>query len=123
MALIPTLTINDTTTFSDVINFSVTDELTTASPSQSLTKVDVASGAVQVIFADSGSAGTVFVYIKNTNTSNSYSIDIQSDDANAAYATLNNGEFAWIPVDTNVGMQVYGIGGTVTVEYAYWTRG
>ena len=123
MSLIPTLTINDTTTFSDVINFSVTDELTTASPSQSLTKVDVASGAVQVIFADSGSAGTVFVYIKYTNTSNSYSIDIQSDDANAAYATLNNGEFAWIPVDTNVGVQVYGIGGTVTVEYAYWTRG
>jgi alpha-mannosidase len=123
MALVPTLTITDTTTFSDEISFSVTDELTTAAPSQSLTKVDVASGAVQVLFADSGSDGTVFVYIKNTNTSNSYSIDIQSDNANAVYATLNNGEFAWIPIDANVGVQVYGIGGTVTVEYAYWTRG
>ena len=122
MALIPTLSIKDTTTFSDEINFSVTDSLTVAAPAQSLTKINVSASAVQVLYADSGSAGTVFVYIKNTNTSNSYSVDIQSDDANAAYGTLNNGEFAWIPVDANVGVQVYGIGGTVAIEYAYWTR-
>ena len=36
MALVPTLTINDATTFSDAISFSVTDSLTAAAPAQAL---------------------------------------------------------------------------------------
>tara|TARA_R100000808_G_C2138743_1_gene146730 strand:+ start:347 stop:718 length:372 start_codon:yes stop_codon:yes gene_type:complete len=122
MALVPTLTINDTTTFSDTINFTVTDSLSVTTPSSSLTTVSVADTATAVLYADSGSNGTAFVYIKNTNTSNSYSVDIQTDNGNTTYGTLDNGEFAFIPIDTNEGVQVLGVGGTVVVEYAYWTK-
>ena len=43
--LIPTLTLKDSTTFSDEINFSVTDSLSVTAPSSSLTTVSVASTA------------------------------------------------------------------------------
>ena len=122
MALVPTLTIKDTTTFSDEVNFSVTDSLSVTTPSSSLTTVSVAGAGTAVLYDDSGSAGTAFVYIKNTNTSNSYSVDIQTDNGNNTYGTLDNGEFAFIPIDTNEGVQVLGVGGTVVVEYAYWTK-
>ncbi len=121
MALIPTLTIKDTTTFSDEIHFSATDSLSVTAPALGLTLVNVANSATQVIYADSGSAGTAFVYIKNTNTSNSYSIDLKTDGA-STYGTLDNGEFAFIPIDTNEGLEVTAAGGTVAVEYAYWTK-
>tara|TARA_R100000988_G_C4001930_1_gene169648 strand:+ start:1352 stop:1720 length:369 start_codon:yes stop_codon:yes gene_type:complete len=121
MALIPTLSIKDTTTFSDEIHFSATDSLSVTAPAQGLTLVNVANSATEVIYADSGSAGTAFVYIKNTNTSNSYSIDLKTDGA-STYGTLDNGEFAFIPIDTNEGLEVTAAGGTVAVEYAYWTK-
>ena len=118
----PTLTINDTTTFSDPVNFSVNDELTTTAPAQSLSLVSVASGNTAQLYADSGSAGTAFVFVKNTNTSNAYSIDLKTD-AGTTFGTLDNGEFAFIPIDTNEGLEVTAAGGTVVVEYAYWTKG
>ena len=118
----PTLTINDTTTFSDPVNFSVTDELTTTAPAQSLSLVSVANAATEVLYADSGSAGTCFVFVKNTNTSNAYSIDLKTDGG-TTFGTLDNGEFAFIPIDTNEGLEVTASGGTVIVEYAYWTKG
>tara|TARA_R100000655_G_scaffold99117_1_gene142798 strand:+ start:257 stop:625 length:369 start_codon:yes stop_codon:yes gene_type:complete len=121
MALIPTLIIKDTTSFSDELNFSVTDNLTVTTPSAGLSLVSVANSATQVIYADSGSAGTAFVYIKNTNTSNAYSIDLKTDGA-ATYGTLDNGEFAFIPIDADEGLEVTASGGTVVVEYAYWTK-
>ena len=120
--LTATLTLNDTNTFSDVLNFSVSKEITTAAPAQMLKLVSVASSATEVLYADSGGNGTAFVYIKNANTSNSYSVDIQIDNGNSTYGTLDNGEFAFIPVDTNEGVQVLGVGGTVSVEFAFFTK-
>ena len=122
MALIPTLTIKDATTFNDELNFSVSDSLSVTAPAQGLSLVNVATSATEVIYADSGSAGTAFVYIRNANTANSYSVDIQTDNGNTVYGTLDNGEFAFIPIDTNVGVQVTASGGTVAIEYAYWTK-
>ena len=50
MALIPTLTIKDSTSFSDEINFSVTDSLTVTAPSSSLsTIVATATGSQSII--------------------------------------------------------------------------
>ena len=120
--LTATLTLNDTDTFSDVLNFSISKEITTAAPAQMLKLVSVANSATEVLYADSGSDGTAFVYIKNANTSNSYSVDIQTDNGNTTYGTLDNGEFAFIPIDTNEGVQVLGVGGTVSVEFAFFTK-
>ena len=122
MALIPTLIIKDTTSFSDELNFSVTDNLTVTTPAAGLSLVSVASTATASIYADAGANGTAFVYIKNTNTANAYSVDLRTINGTNVYGTLHNGEFAFIPVDTNEGLQVLGVDGTVVVEYAYWTK-
>tara|TARA_R100000655_G_scaffold41369_5_gene77225 strand:+ start:209 stop:580 length:372 start_codon:yes stop_codon:yes gene_type:complete len=122
MALIPTLIIKDTTSFSDELNFSVTDNLTVTTPAAGLSLVSVASTATASIYADAGTNGTAFVYIKNTNTANAYSVDLRTINGTHVYGTLHNGEFAFIPVDTNEGLQVLGVDGTVVVEYAYWTK-
>ena len=122
MALIPTLIIKDTTSFSDELNFSVTDNLTVTTPAAGLSLVSVASTATASIYADAGSNGTAFVYIKNTNTANAYSVDLRTINGTNVYGTLHNGEFAFIPVDANEGLQVLGVDGTVVVEYAYWTK-
>ena len=119
----PTLTINDTTTFSDPVNFSVSDELTTTAPAQSLSLVSVASSGTAELVADSGANGTVFVFVKNTNTSGAFSVDLRTVNGTNVFGTLDNQEFAFIPVDANEGLQVLGVGGTVIVEYAYWTKG
>ena len=57
MALIPTLTLTDTTTFSDEISFSVTDSLTTAAPAQALSLVNAtATGGASIIVPTTGGA-------------------------------------------------------------------
>jgi len=122
MALIPTLTIKDATTFSDELNFSVSDSLSVTAPAQGLSIVNVADTGTATIYADAGANGTAFVYIRNTNTSNSYSVDLRTVNGTNVFGTLDNGEFAFIPIDTNEGLQVLGVGGTVAVEYAYWTK-
>ena len=119
----PTLTLNDVTTFSDPINFSVDDELNTTAPAQSLSLVSVDAAGTADLVADAGADGTVFTYVKNTNTSGAYSVDLRTVNGTNVFGTLDNGEFAFIPVDANEGLQVLGVGGTVTVEYAYWTKG
>jgi|TARA_R100000152_G_scaffold17405_2_gene8966 hypothetical protein len=119
--LTATLILKDSTTFSDELNFSISKEITTAAPAQMLKLVSVANSATEVLYADSGSAGTAFVYIKNANTSNSYSVDIKTDGA-STYGTLDNGEFAFIPIDTNEGVEVTAAGGTVSVEFAFFTK-
>ena len=104
MALIPTLTIKDTTSFSDEIHFSVSDSIATTAPASGLTLVNVANAATATIYADAGSNGTAFVYIKNTNAANSYSVDLRTVNGTNVFGTLDNGEFAFIPIDTNEGL-------------------
>ena len=69
MALIPTLTIKDATTFSDEINFSVTDSLTVTAPSSSLsTIVATTTGANNIIVAANADKQT-WVFVRHTGTS------------------------------------------------------
>tara|TARA_X000001388_G_scaffold76785_2_gene75134 strand:- start:630 stop:1010 length:381 start_codon:yes stop_codon:yes gene_type:complete len=104
------------------INLSVSGSLTTGSPSKGISKADVASGDTFIVMEDAAADGTTFVYIKNNNTSGSGYVELQSDDGNETFGTLNNGEFAWIPIDSNQGMQVLGAVSSVEIEYGYWTR-
>jgi len=101
------------------VAISVSDELTCEAPAKGLSKIDATVGAHQILA--SGSAGSAFLYIRNNNTSGTGYIDIETD-ASAVYGTLMNGEFAWIPIDTAVGIEVTAVNSTVEVEYAYWSR-
>ena len=63
--LTPTLTLNDSNTFSDTINFTVTDSLTTGTPSQGLTKATITTADNQEL-VDDGESGVFYFYAKNT---------------------------------------------------------
>jgi hypothetical protein len=99
---------------------SATDSLSVTSPSKGVSRFDLAVGATSQLIA-SGTAGTSFLYIKNNNTTGSGSIQLRNDAA-ADFGTLENGEWAWIPLDRNTGFEVFGVGAICEVEYAFWTR-
>ena len=131
MALVPTLTIADSTTFSDVINFTVTDSLTVTSPSQSLSLVNAtATGAASIIVPTTGGA-IVYLFVRHTgttdgSTSTSQQVDVEFT-TDEGIARLSTGEWLFMPVshagiDVGVQLQV-NHASVVQCEYAYWTRG
>ena len=61
MALIPTLSITDTTTFSDDISFSVTDSLTVTAPAQGLTLATITTADDQEL-VDEAVSGVKYFY-------------------------------------------------------------
>jgi hypothetical protein len=130
MALIPTLTISDSTTFSDVINFSVTDSLTVTAPSSSLTTVvATATGGATVIIP--AATGTRYLFIRHTGTTDGSSsttqdVDIEDEDNNTMIR-LGPGEWAFFPVSVSEASKAIQLqvdhASVVQLEYAYWTKG
>ena len=128
MALVPTLTINDTTTFSDTIYFSVTDSLTTAAPSQSLTKVAIAaSGGSATTLVAAGSANQ-YVFIRHTGyqsdgttgTTNQLAIEL---GGNTDLLRLSAGEWCFFTSKSSEAVEALSSSSqTIIVEYAYWTQ-
>ena len=128
MALVPTLTIKDTTTFSDEINFSVTGSLTTAAPSQSLTKVAIAaSGGSASTLVAAGSANQ-YVFIRHTGyqsdgttaTTNQLAIEL---GGNTDLLRLSAGEWCFFTSKSSEAVEALSSSSqTIIVEYAYWTQ-
>ena len=128
MALIPTLTIKDATTFSDEINFSVTDSLKVTAPSSSLSTIVVdTTGANNIIVAANDNKQT-WLFVRHTGTSDGSSstsahcdIEITGD---VAVGTLKPGEWFFFPFCGNgasKGVQLQAVGSAVQCEYAYWS--
>ena len=119
MALIPTLTIKDSTTFSDEINFSVTDSLTTGTPSQGLTKVTITTSDNQEL-VDEAVSGVRYFYAKNTDASN---FVILQTTGSVQYARLSPGEFCFFPINDGNGLEARADTASIILEYAYWAKG
>ena len=129
MALVPTLTIADSTTFSDVINFSVTDSLTTTAPARSLSMeiVTTTGGDHIIIPADSN---VVYLFVRHTGTTDGSTgtaqlLDLENTD-DEAFARLGAGEWLFMPfmhAGADVGVQLQSASGNIQTEYAYWTKG
>ena len=119
MALVPTLTIKDTTTFSDEINFSVTDSLTTGTPSQGLTKVTITTADNQEL-VDEATSGVFYFYAKNTDSTN---FVILQTTGSVQYARLSPGEFCFFPVNDGNGLEARADTASCILEYAYWKKG
>jgi len=128
MALVPTLSIVDTTTFSDEINFSITDSLTVTAPSSSLSTIVVdTTGANNIIVAANDNKQT-WVFVRHTGTSDGSSstsahcdIEITGD---VAVGTLKPNEWFFFPFCGNgasKGVQLQAVGSAVQCEYAYWS--
>ncbi len=130
MALVPTLTIKDTTTFSDEVNFSVTDSLTVTAPAQGLsTIVATNTGANNIIVSDTGGA-IVYLYVRHTGTTDGSTGTAQQVDveftSDEGIARLSAGEWLFMPIShagASVGVQLQvNHASNVQLEYAYWTR-
>ena len=119
MALVPTLTIKDSTTFSDEISFSVTDSLTTGTPSQGLTKVTITTADNQEL-VDEAVSGVRYFFAKNTDASN---FVILQTTASVQYARLSPGEFCFFPVNDGNGLEARADTASCVLEYAYWAKG
>ena len=133
MALVPTLSIKDTTTFSDEVNFSVTDSLTVTAPSSSLsTIVATATGSASIIIPASTAIRYLFVRHTGTtdgSTSTTRQVDVEFT-TDEAIARLSAGEWLFMPVhhaEANVGVQLHvqhsSSSDVVQLEYAYWAKG
>jgi len=119
MALVPTLTIKDSTTFSDEINFSVTDSLTTGTPSQGLTKATITTADNQEL-VDEATSGVFYFYAKNTDSTN---FVILQTTASQQYARLSPGEFCFFPINDGNGLEARADTASCVLEYAYWKKG
>ena len=119
MALIPTFSIKDTTTFSDAINFSVTDSLTTTAPSQGLTIQTITTADNQEL-VDDGTSGVFYFFAKNTDSTN---FVILQTTASQQYARLGPGEFCFFPINDGNGLEARADTASCIIEYAYWKKG
>ena len=128
MALIPTLTIKDTTTFSDTIDFSVTDSLTVKAPSRSLSTIIVDTTGANNIIVPANDNKQTWVFVRHTGTTDGSTgtaahVDIELT-GNVAIGTLKANEWFWFPHCGNggsTGIQLQSVSGSVQVEYGYWS--
>ena len=114
MALIPTLTISDSTSLSDVINFSVTDSLTIDKKVIGLSRVTTSTSDL-TLFA-SATYSRSYVYLKNIDASIAMDIDFGS----TASFNIKPGEFAFFPWHASANIVVAADSGTPILEYALW---
>ena len=119
MALVPTLSIVDTGSFSDEINFSVTDSLTTGTPSQGLTKATITTADNQEL-VDEATSGVFYFYAKNTDSTN---FVVLQTTASVQYARLSPGEFCFFPINDGAGLEARADTASCILEYAYWKKG
>ncbi len=131
MGLKPTLTLDDASTFSDAINFSITDDLTVAAPARSLSLETVTATGGNHIIVPAGTA-IAYLFVRHTGTTDGSTgtaqlVDLELTDDNSAFARLGAGEFLFMPFNhagASVGVQLQvAHASNVLCEYAYWTKG
>ena len=115
--LIPTLTLTSTNATSDELSFSVTDSLTTTSPSVNVARISCPHDSVTQILTTAQAAHT-YVYLKNVGAQ---LITVETD-ASEAFMTLGPDEFAFFPLKGTVGLEVQANIAACELEYAYWTK-
>ena len=119
MAPIPTLTIKDSTTFSDEISFSVTDSLTVTDPAVGMSRITITTADNQEL-VDEATSGVFYFYAKNTDTTN---FVVLQTTGSVQYARLSPGEFCFFPVNDGNGLEARADTASCVLEYAYWKKG
>ena len=110
--LIPTLTLSSTDATTDLINFSVVDNLTITGKVIGLSRVVTSTGDL-TLFASS-SYSRSYVYLKNTDDSIAMDVDFGS----TASFNIRPGEFAFFPWHASQNIVVAADSGTPVLEYA-----
>jgi len=112
-----TLGINSSNALLDSINLSLSNSLTTTDPAETA-RISVLHSAPTIL--QPASTGTYYLYVRNVGT-NSRFVDIRIAD-DSVFASLAVGEFCFIPMKVNVGIELLALVGTEIVEYAYFKK-
>ena len=118
--LTPTLKLISSDTSTDALSFTVTDSLTTSTPSIDVARVSVlhTGSGTEIITAAASNPHTYF-YAKNTDATNYV---ICRTAGGTEWGRLAPGEFMFMAVATTVGIEFLAVNATCIVEYGYWTK-
>ena len=126
--LIPTLTISSSDATSDMLSFSVVDNLTIKAPSQSLSQVVVDTTGANNIIVPANDNKQTWVFVRHTGTTDGSTTTAAHCDieltGDVAIGTLKPGEFFWFPHCGNgssTGIQLQSVSGSIQMEYGYWS--
>mgnify|MGYP004452965265 FL=1 len=126
--LIPTLTISSADATSDMLSFSVVDNLTIKAPSQSLSQVVVDTTGANNIIVPANDNKQTWVFVRHTGTTDGSTTTAAHCDieltGDVAIGTLKPGEFFWFPHCGNgssTGVQLQSVSGSIQMEYGYWS--
>ena len=114
-----TLTLSSTDALSDVLSFTVTDELTVTAPTQGLSRQTITTADDQEL-VDNAVSGVKYFYAKNLDSTN---FVILQTTASVQYARLSPGEFCFFPINDGAGLEARADTASCVLEYAYWTKG
>tara|TARA_Y100000401_G_scaffold71275_1_gene57377 strand:+ start:217 stop:570 length:354 start_codon:yes stop_codon:yes gene_type:complete len=110
--LIPTLTLSCADGTTDLINFSVVDNLNITKAIIAPSKIALTTGDLTLFAAASYTKS--YVYLKNTDDT----INIQIKFGSTANLLLAAGEFAFLPWDSGSNIVAAAVSGTPYLEYA-----
>ena len=110
--LIPTLTLSSADATTDLINFSVVDNLTITGKVIGLSRVVTSTGDLTLLASSSYSRS--YVYLKNIDDSIAMDVDFGS----TASFNIRPGEFAFFPWHASQNIVVAADSGTPVLEYA-----
>ena len=116
--LTPTLTLSSTDSFSDTLNFTVTDSLTVTAPAQSLSLQTITTADNQEL-VDEAVSGIKYFFARNTDSTN---FVVLQTTASVQYARLSPGEFCFFPINDGAGLEARADTDNCILEYAYWTK-
>jgi|TARA_R110000824_G_scaffold235096_3_gene423834 hypothetical protein len=113
------LTLTSSNISSDTLNLSVTDVLTTTTPSVGLSRTTITTADDQEL-VDNALSGVFYLYFKNLDATN---FVILQTTASVQYARVGPGEFAFFAVNDSNGLEARADTASCNVEYAYWKKG
>ena len=112
------LTLSSSNATSDALNLTVTETLTTTTPSVGLSRVAITTADDQEL-VDEGTSGVFYFYFKNLDSTN---FVILQTTASVQYARVGPGEFAFFAVNDGNGLEARADTDTCNVEYGYWKK-
>ena len=117
--LTPTLTLTSTDASSDALSITVTDSLTTTTPSVGLSRKTITTADDQEL-VDDGVSGIFYFYAKNLDATN---FIILQTTGSVQYARLSAGEFCFFPINDGSGLEARADTASCNIEYGYWKKG
>ena len=113
-----TLTLSSTDALSDVLSFTVTDELTVTAPTQGLSRQTITTADDQEL-VDNAVSGVKYFYAKNLDSTN---FVILQTTASVQYARLSPGEFAFFPINDGAGLEARADTASCILEFAFFAK-